>query len=200
MQHGRQVILSGPESTDLEALVEQALRNTPSGARVRPGDPRWVVHSTTLGAGESILAEGRVKSLASLRGEGRKISGLGRDELGEPPDYADYVVLGRVDQVNAEHVVSSRQKGRIVTDPDFPYQPGGRFYFDHHRIIEAGLAARDGLHLTKVHGELPLFPYLVGSVSIKEFSPRMWTPRTFWEAANEKFFAEKVRETEKGIP
>ena len=187
-QHGRQVILSCPESTDVDALVRQALRDTPQAALVRSGDPRCVVHSTAMDAWPSIQADGCVKSLAALRREGKRISGLGLDEFGEPPDYADYVVLGRVDEVNAEHVVSSRQKGRIVTEGDLPYQPGVRLYFDNHAIIEAGLAVRDGLHLTKVHDRLPLSPYIVASVSVREFPDQTWTPRTFWKAANDLLF------------
>ena len=187
-QHGRQVILSCPERMDADALVSQALRDTPQAAIVRPDDPRWVVHSTTIDAWASIQADGCVKSLAALQGEGNRISGLGRDELGEPPDYADYIVLGRVDEVNAEHVVSSRQKGHIVTDPDLPYRPGVRLYFDNHRIIEAAVAVRDGLHSTKVRRELPLSPYMMASVSATELPDQTWTPRTFWQAANDLFY------------
>lgn len=186
-QHGRQAILSCPERLDVDALVRQALRDTPPAPIVRPEDPRWVVHSTTIDAWASIRADGCLKSLAALRREGNSILGLGLDELGEPPDYADHVVLGRVDQVNAEHVVSSREKGHIVTDPDLPYRPGVRLYFDNHTIIGAGLAVRDGLHLTKVHHELPLSPYMVASVSVTELPGQTWTPHMFWKAANDLF-------------
>jgi hypothetical protein len=196
-QHGRQVIVACPESMDVDALVRQALRDTPPPAIVRPADPRWVVHSTTLDAWASIRADGRVKSLATLRREGKRVSGLGQDELGEPPDYADYVVLGRVDEVNAEHVVSSRQKGRIVTDTDLPYRPGIRLYFNNHRIIRAGLVVRDGLHTTKVHHELSLSPHMAASVSVTELPDQAWTPGTFWKAANDLFFRKIGAEPER---
>ena len=187
-EHGRQVILSCPDSWDIDALVRQALQDTPESTTVRPQDPRWAVHLTTVNAWASIQKDGCVKSLAALQAEGKKVSGLGRDELGEPPDYVDHVVLGRVDEMSAEHVVSSRQKGHIVTDADLPYQPGVRLYFDNHSIIRAGLAARDGLHLAKVHHQLPLLPYMVASVSVTELADQSWTPRTFWKAANDLFF------------
>jgi len=186
-EHGRQVILSCPDSMELDPLVDRALQDLPGPTAVRPQDPKWVVHSTTSESWASIRRDGCVKSLAALQEEGKKISGLGRDELGEPVDYADYVVLGRIDEVKAEHVVSSRQKRRIVTEADVPYQPGVRLYFDNHRIIAAGLATRDGLHLTKVRNRLPLSRYMVASVRVSEFPSQTWTPRAFWEAANALF-------------
>lgn len=186
--HGRQVIVSGPDSMDVDALVRDALRDVPSSHTVRPDDPKWVVHSTTSDAWASIQSDGCLKSLAVLEKEGRNVLGLGRDELGESPDYAEYIVLGRVDEVNAEHVVSSRQKGRIVTDADLGYQPGARLYFDSHRIICVGLAVRDGLHLIKVRHKLPLVPYLAAAVSVDDLPSRRWTPHMFWQAANEVFF------------
>ena len=173
------------------------MRDTPETATVRSEDPEWVVHSTTINAWGSIQADGCVRSLAALQRQGKRISGLGLDELGEPPGYADYVVLGRVDEVNAEHVVSSRQKGRIVTDADLPYQPGVRLYFDNHMIIGAGLAVRDGLHLTKVYHELPLSPYMAASVSVTELPDQTWTPRTFWKAANDLFLRKNGAELER---
>ena len=173
---------------DVDALVRTAARETCGAAVVRPADPKWVVHSTTLEAWANIQTDGCLKSLAAVRREGKKVLGLGLDELGEPPDYAEYVVLGRIDEVNAEHVVSSRQKGRVVTDPDAPYEPGVRIYFDNHRIIEADMAVRDGLHLAKVQQELPLVPYMAASVSVTELPVQTWTPRTFWEASNDLFF------------
>jgi len=186
-EHDRQVIVCSTEPIDVDDFVRQTLRDTLAATVVRPSDPKWVVHSTTPEGWTGIKKGGCVKSLSTLQMEGKKITGLGLDELGEPPDYAEYIVLGRVDEMNAEHVVSSRQKGHIVTDPDLPYQPGARLYFDNHMIIQAGLAMRDGLHLAKVRGVLPLTPYMVVSVSVEELPVETWTPRTFWKAANDLF-------------
>jgi len=76
-QRGRQVIVSCPESMDLHALVNQALSETPDPSEIRAEDPRWVVHSTTLAAWESIQADavririGEMLHAAAKRNGGR---------------------------------------------------------------------------------------------------------------------------------
>jgi len=187
-RNGRRVILSCPESVDIDALIREALVETPEGDTVRPTDPKWVVHSTTLEAWDGISTAGSLKSLSLLREDGIQTTALGQTELGEPAEYADYVILGQMHALSAEYVVASGEEGRIVTEPDRPYDPGIRLYFDNHRIVRDGLAIRDGLHTSKVYRHLPLKPFMVASVRAEEFPPRAWTPRTFVEAANELFF------------
>lgn len=186
-RHKRNVIISCPESFELGTLVERALTETPEEHCVRPTDPRWVVHSTTLAAWRDICRHGMLKSLALLRQEGKQTIGLGIEELGEPPDYAEYIVLGEMEEIGAEIVVASRGRGRIVTDPDQPYEPGVRIYFHNHLIIQSGLAARDGPHLAKVHQRLPLAPYMMAAITAKDFRQQTWCPRTFSNAANDLF-------------
>ena len=93
--------------------------------------------------------------------------------------------------IASEHVVSSQQKGRIVTQEDLPYEPGVRLYFDLPRILAAGLGVRDGTHVTKVRDHLPLHPYMVAAVGVDQVATAdgtpSWTPRTFLEAANAYF-------------
>ena len=190
--HGRNVILAFPEVFGLKTLVESVLAETPGDDIVRSGDPRWVVHSTNADAWASIRADGELRALSVLREEGRTVLSIGFSELGEPPDYAEYVVLGRVDNVNPEHVVASQRKGFVFTDADAPYAPGVRLYFDNHAIIGDGLGVRDGLHTMKVLHRLPLEPYLAMAVGLSDVDAKgkipTWTPNTFWGAANDVFF------------
>ena len=179
-------------------LIDRALRHTPEGPAVRPSDPRWVVHSTARDAWHNIRRCGELQSLAKLSVRGAYTGGLGLDTFGEPEDYAHYIALGRIYGTGAEHVVASHQKGRIITDDDAEYQPGARLYFDGHRIIQDGLAVRDGVHLLKVRERLPLVPYLCAAVGVKEVDPHgsvsAWTPRLFLERANAHF--QRVSESE----
>lgn len=186
-RHNRNVIISCPESINLGALVEQALAETPNEDCVRPTDPRWAVHSTTSAAWHDICRDGMLKSIALLHEEGKETTGLGIEELGEPPDYSEHIVLGQVEGMAPEFVVASRGRGRIVTEPDQPYEPGVRIYFDSHLIIRNGLAVRDGLHLAKVHQRLPLSPYGVAAITAGDFPQQTWRPRTFLKAANDLF-------------
>lgn len=191
-RHGRNAILSFPEGIDTESFVQEALSETPNENAVRQDDPKWVVHSTNLEAWKSIQRDGALKAPLILLKEGKKVLSVGFNQLGEPPEYAEYVVLGRIDNINPEHVVASQKKGCIFTEADTPYEPGIRLYFDNHKIIESGLGVRDGLHTIKVHLRLPLDPFLVTTVSQKDIDPegkmREWTPKKFWKAANAEFW------------
>jgi len=187
--HGRKVIVSFPPDTD--AVVTQALAETPDRSEIRPDDSRWWVHSTPLPNWEKIQACRELRSHARLRQEGLSQPGVGLFAFGEPVDYAEYVMLAWALAVAPEHVVSSQQKGRLITEEDTPYEPGVRLYFDGHRIIRDGLAVSDGLHLLKVHDHLPLDQYLVAAISAGDADPtdevETWTPWTFLNASNEYF-------------
>jgi hypothetical protein len=188
---GRKVIFAAPADVPMDALVERALANTPVGPVVRHSDPQWLVHSTLLERWERVQACGELRSLARLKRNGFSILSLGSDELKDPKDYAEHVALGDMDAIGAEFVTASHGKGRMVTQEDAPYQPGVRLYFDGHRIVRDGLAVRDGLHLIKVCDHLPLKPYLVAAIGVKEADPdgaaATWTPRSFLTAANACF-------------
>ena len=189
--HGRKVIVALPQDTDTDAVVDQALAGTPERRAIRPEDPMRWVHSTPLENWESIRACGELRSLGRLRREGESMPGVGIFAFGEPDDYADYVMLAWAAGIGCEHVVSSQQKGYLITEEDTPYTPGVRLYFDGHRIIRDGLAVSDGLHTLKVHDHLPLEPYMVAAIGVKDVDPEgaveVWTPRTFLDAANECF-------------
>jgi len=187
--HKRNVIISCPESIDLDVFIEQALAETPDEKCVRSSDPRWVVHSTTLAAWSDIRQDGMLKSFALLREEGKQTIGLGIEKLGDPPDFANYVMLGSMEAVSPEIVVASRVKNQIIDDADRPYEPGVRIYIDNHLIIRDGLTVRDGLHNTKVRKSLPLSPYMAAAITAEDLPQQTWCPRTFSKAAN-NFFLE----------
>jgi len=189
--HGRTVIVAAPSDSDKSALIERAQQHTPEGPVVRLSDPRWAVHSTGSDAWRSIRRCGELQSLARLSAGRAYAGGLGLSTFGEPADYAGYVALGRIDGIGPEHVVASHQKGQVLTDEDAEYEPGVRLYFDAHRIIQDGLATRDGVHLLKVRDRLPLAPYMRAAIGVEEADPdgsvSAWTPRLFLERANSCF-------------
>jgi hypothetical protein len=191
--YGRQVILAFPPDIAADEFVRRALGHVPNVTRIRPDDPRWLVHSTSVQAWERIKACGELRSLARLRREGIDARGVGSAEFREPDDYAESVMFSRHDHIAAEHVVASQAVGRVITEEDTPYQPGVRLYFDAHRFIRDRLAVRDGLHVLKVHDHLPLGPYLLAAIGVSEVDRSgevsVWTPRTFLNKANERFIS-----------
>ncbi|MHB9132380.1 MAG: hypothetical protein ACYDBB_15015 [Armatimonadota bacterium] len=189
--HGRHSIVSLPADMDARAFVEQALAETPDWSIVRSNDPKWLIHSTPATNWAAIRACRELRSLARLRREGVSAGGVGLAQLGEPDDYAEYIMLGKPGVMSPEFVVASQQAGRIITEQDTPYTPGARLFFDGHRLIREGLIVRDGLHEAKVHDYLPLDPYLIASVTPADLDPEgeitVWTPKSFCLAALDYF-------------
>jgi len=181
--HGRQVLIDAP-GIDLAKLPRP-----PAG--IRASDPRYAVHSTPLSSYAKILRDGCLKSAALL-----EIPAIGFAPLGEPEDYLDYIMFAAIDGFCAsEIVVNSRLRGEVCYNPDMPYHPQARMYFDAHKIIADGLATRDGSHWVKVRGTLPLKPYLVltvcaNDVELPPGEPR-WTPRLF-AAQADRYFEEQL--------
>jgi len=172
-----------------------ALQRVPdSGSTLRPGDPRFISHSTTLAAYEKILRDGQLKSTALLRKEGADQNAIGFLPLGEPPDYLEYVMFGGIDGAGGEIVVNSHMRGKPCYNPNAPCQPQARMYFDAHKIINDGLAVRDGGHVLKVYSALPLEGYLLRTVFAADVAlppdTKNWTPTLFAEAANALFLRE----------
>jgi hypothetical protein len=189
--HGRQCIISVPRDTDARAFVERAMAETPDWSVVRECDPKWLVHSTDARGWAAIQACGELRAQARLRREDVAVPNLGGEWLGEPADYAEYIVLASAGAMAPEFVVASRNADRIITEPDTPYPPGARLFFDGHRMIRDGLIVRDGLHSAKVHDHLPLDPYLVAGITPADLDPEnkvaIWTPRSFCTAALDRF-------------
>jgi len=189
--HGRQSIISMPAEMDAQVFVEQTLAETPEWSVVRSYDPKWLIHSTSASNWEAIRACGELRSLARLRMEKVSAGGIGFEHFGEPDDYTEYIMLAKPGVMSPEFVVASQQAGRIITEPDTPYMPGARLFFDGHRLIRDGLIVRDGLHMAKVFDHLPLDPYLVAAVTPADLDSEgevaTWTPKTFCLAALEYF-------------
>ncbi len=189
-RQGRRVIVSFPEREDADAIISRALAATPPENVVRSTDPKIVVHTTTLDAWESIRRDGMLKSLARLKAEGLVCgdSEVDRYRMYEPEEYVDNIMLGAIESTWPELVVLSKTTGAFVGDPDTPYEPGCRLYFDNHRIIESGLGERDGLHLVKIRSELPLDPFLVATITADDADPERlmsrWTPALFVQRAD----------------
>ena len=190
-EHGRVPIVALPERLSGRRFVDEALSQVSAAPLVRDSDPRWVVHSTSEGAWRGIQSDEALRALSELSGCEVPVGGLGVRDLGEPPDFTEHVVLGRIDTFSAEVVVSSQQKRRLCEDPDASYEPGVRLYFDAHAIVTSGLAVRDGRHTLKVHRRLPLGPFLAAAIAAGDLvRPRgstVWTPRTFTVSANAAF-------------
>ncbi len=184
---GRRVLVQAPSGTDVDSLVAAALAANPAGPVVRPTDARYLVHSTPRAAWPQIAAAGELRAVACLPDTVQ----IGKLLLEEPDDYGDYVNLGYLDRLGCEFVIASRQSGRMTCNEDAVYEPGVRLYFDAHRLITDGLAARDGVHPLKVRHRLPLQPYLLAAIGPHDVDPTgevaVWTPATFVSRANARF-------------
>ncbi len=182
-RQGRQCIVSIPEVLGGTIYIDTALAKTPPWSVLRADDPRWLVHATPAANWQAIRACGELRALARLRREGMTLPGIGFAQLGEPAEYADYIMLANAGAMAPEFVVASQNAGAILTQPDTPYTPGARLFFDGHRMIADGLVVRDGLHGAKVSDHLPLEPYLLAAVTPADLDPEgtvtAWTPRTF---------------------
>ncbi len=194
-RYNRTVILCLHDEFDADRVVARALNRTPAHSVVRVADPEIVVHSTTQHAWESIRADCELRAASRLTIEDGRISAgsltpskVTRYYDSEPPEYPDYIMFGKIDEVGPEMVVASRAAGAFVLDPDATYTPGVRLYFDHHRMIREGWATRDGLHMVKVYDRLPLEPYLLAAVSVDDLDPSggmaPWTLRAFVAKSN----------------
>jgi len=189
--HGRRCIISVPSDIDARSFVEKAFAETPDWSVVRLDDPKWLGHSTTGHGWAAIQACGELRAQARLRREGVDIPNIGGEWFSEPADYAEYIILANAGAMAPEFVVASRNANRLMTEPDTPYTPGARLFFDGHRLIRDGLIVRDGLHGAKVHDHLPFEPYLVAAVTPADMDPKgeitAWTPKSFCLAALEYF-------------
>lgn len=191
--YNRNVIISCAENeiNNLKLFINKLDFNTEN--TLRDTDTKWMVHSTTEEAWQSIQEIGVLLAPSELRKLNKNITEIGLRPLLEPKDYSDYVMLDILNGCG-EIVVNSRQLGYICVNHNISYNPGIRLYFDAHKIIKDGLGTRDGLHILKVKGKIPLDKYLLQVVSKNSLNYRdTWTPNTYTEYAN-KFFLEKMKD------
>lgn len=184
-KYNRKIIIK----TDIEVrhIVDKLLRELSNKNVIRDTDPRWLVHSTTKASLENIKNSKFLYSPSELREQGIMIHEIGLKDYLEPKDYSDYIMLDILDGCG-EIVINSRQLGYVCTDGSVLYTPGVRLYFDAHKIIEDGLAVRDGIHILKVEKQLSLEKYLkmivTKEMALEEMS---WTPTMYTKWANEYF-------------
>lgn len=154
---------------------------------LRADEQVYTVHSTSLENWELIQKDSCLKSWNILKTENtiaeeKPIGSF----LGDPADFSDYIMFGK--NIAGELVVNSKQQGKIVMDGNAEYLTGARLYFDMKKIVEDGLAVRDGAHL-KVKDRLPLNPYLIWAATWENvgLESRISTPKIFCEIANQEF-------------
>ncbi len=173
--------------TDLKSAQEKYKGHSFDEPILRNGEQVYTIHSTPLKNWKSIQKDGFIKSWNILKKENviteqKPIGSL----LGDPVDFSDYIMFGK--NVAGELVVNSKQQGMIVMDANAEYLTGARLYLDMKKIVEDGLAVRDGAHL-KVKDKLPLKPYLIWVATWENvgLESQISTPKIFCEKANEEF-------------
>lgn len=188
--YNRRVLIYSPDFDAQPILNNHKLQI----GNIRSNDPQYAVHSTLLTYYEQIMKDGCLKSTASPRKEGVERKAIGFAPLGEPQDYLEYVMFAPVDGwgSGSEMVINSHFRGEACFDPEAPYTPQARMYFDARKIIADGLAVRDGVHFLKVYDMLSLSDYLLLTVFVENVKlpvgKEYWTPTSFTAAANEYFF------------
>ena len=150
----------------------------------------WVVHATDIDAGTSILKTQRVCSRNYLQARGTVFRSFGRQEIGEPVDYANLVNFSPINQFGAEVVVASKQKQEFCSETDI-YTPGMRFYISIPSLMSlSNYVPFLGGHAVRGYFMLGEVDYcVVTAAEVEEKVP--WTPKAFTEAANE-LFAKKI--------
>ena len=187
----RSVIVGSAVAVEIHAQVERSLCQTPLPELAREYDPHVVVHSTTIDRWRSIQLSGQLLPSRDLQRAGTAYPRIGFEALGEPAEYDTFVYFSTLGNEISETVVHSHQEGRIVIEPDSPYQPGARLYLDCDRMFQRGIILRDGFHMRKARGALSLAEYLIDVVipadcaSLKQSDH--WTPRNYYRAADEVF-------------
>lgn len=174
---------------DLRAAKKRYEGHRHNDPFLRDDEPAVLVHSTPMNSWNQIKRDGMLKSWNRLQSEQaideeRPIGAW----LGDPLDFSDFIMLGT--GVAGEIIVSSKQQGTIVMNPDAAYLTGARLYFDAEIIARDGLLVRDGCHL-KVRDTLPLQPYLIWTATWDTIglASQVSTPKCFAEQADKRFLS-----------
>lgn len=185
--HNKNIIVAIDEN-DLKTAQSVYGNHSYTDNFLRTHEHKILIHTTTKENYISIMKDGYLKSWNLLK----KLGVLAEDKpignlLGDQPDYSDYIMFTNDGSINAEIVVSSRQKGKINEDFDTSYIAGARFYFDADKIAQNGLLVRDGLNL-KVKDSLQIDKYIlwIATPDVLGISEET-TPRIFYEKANAMF-------------
>ena len=186
---GRTTLVYREYDFDVAGRIAVALARTPPSSVPRPTDPRVVVHSTTHDRLASILHDGKILPAVAARERLPSVRPIGFLAFGEPDEYDRYVYFSAFGSASGELVVASHQRGRVHTDPDARYEPGGRIYLDFRAMLSDGLIHRDGVHVGKAAGAVALARYAVTTITAGECGGERepWTPGLFARAADELF-------------
>lgn len=188
ISYGRNVIIKFPKDINADRVLS-LFKESDKKVVFRNTDSPYMVHSTTTENWKSIQKTGALLSPNMLRKSGQVIHEIGLRPMLEPDDYSDYIMLDALEGCG-ELVVNSRQLGYVCTDPDRPYMPGVRLYFDVRKMMQDRMVVRDGLHILKVKHRLPLERYLIAAITTQVLdTKKVWTPTTFTNAANQFFLS-----------
>ena len=118
---------------------------------------RLAVHTTSPEALPDIVRTRELLSRNLLRKKHRAHRSSSEALLREPPDYADYVILGSAAGTAGEIVINSHRLGRFFGEEDADYYvPGVRMFFDRRSLECHPSATFDGVHLLKIKDRLAL--------------------------------------------
>jgi len=95
-----------------------------------------------------------------------ELSAYANENVGDPPDYYQYVCLGNGNCVAPDLVAASRREHRFVhaQELDRKFYPAVRFFFKTREMYNHPRATFDGIHTPKIKDCLELDPYLVAVV------------------------------------
>lgn len=186
--HQNKQILLCISDDDLAYVKQTYEGHTYNDAYLRDYECSVLVHSTTAAAAQNILADGALKCWNRLHREGSITESAPIGQLlGDPPEFSDYIMFSH-GGLSGEIVTASKEAGHLEMNPDKPYTPGMRLYFDAAAIARDGRLLRDGMH-SKVYDILPLKPYLLYYATWDKCKSDfdIPTPRNFTDAANHAF-------------
>ena len=186
---GRSTLIYSEYRCDIEGMIRQAIAVTPDPSLRREYDPSVLVHSTTDDRLECIRSSGAILPSSMLRQSQHTMRLVGFEDLGEPPEYIDFVHFAELGSATGEVIVLSHRDGRINTDFDAEYTPGARIYLSFDSLLADGKLWRDGLHVVKALGPVALARYSIETITWRDFpnSATPWTPRSFATAADTEF-------------
>ena len=125
-------------------------------------------HGTSVGTVQAILQSGRLKSKVLLSGMSQRelVEYAKTENVGDPPDYYQYVMLGNGNCIGPDLVVAARRANRFVSRDEAAesFYPGARLFFRTRQMFEHPRATFDGLHPVKIKDALELDAYLVAVV------------------------------------
>ena len=126
-------------------------------------------HGTSVGSVQAILESGQLRSKKLLSGMSQQelVAYAKTENVGDPPDYYEYVMLGNGDCIAPDLVVAARRANRFVFRDDAArnFYPGARLFFRTREMFEHPRAAFDGVHPVKIRDALELDAYLVALVA-----------------------------------